>query len=295
MSSAYTHQSRNQSKTLILISTFILLVTVLFFLAGYVFDQIWITFFGLFISFFQAFSGYFYGDKIALAFAGGKKADEKEYPDLHNLVENISRIADIPKPKVFVSPDKSANAFACGRGPGYASLCFNQGILDILNKSELEGVVAHEIAHIKNRDTLVMTVTMVLASLIAFISDFGFRIFVFRGNDDEDNRKSPILIILYIFVLLISPFLSFLIQMGVSRSREYLADSTAVVYTRYPNGLISALQKLYSSPIPTSHYSTSMNHFYISPPKKKWGEKISGLFSTHPSIEDRIKALKEMG
>jgi heat shock protein HtpX len=138
-----------------------------------------------------------------------------------------------------------------------------------------------------------MTVTMVLASLISFLADFGFRMLLW-GGDKKDDNKSPILIFLYILAIVLAPIVATMIQLAVSRSREYLADATAVVFTRYPKGLVDALEKLYSSPVPTNHYSTAMNHFFIAPPKKSFNEKISGWFSTHPTIQDRVEALEKM-
>jgi heat shock protein HtpX len=293
MTSAYSVQNRNKRNTWILIVLFVGLVSALFYFFAWYYNSPVIAVFGLILSFGQAFAAYFFGDKIALTVAGAKEVDSKEAGQLHVLVENLSKVAGIPKPKIFVSPDESANAFACGRDPEHASVCVNVGLLKILNKAELEGVLAHEISHIKNRDILVMTVTMVLSSLISFLADIGFRLSFFSGGRNKENN-SPIVLILYLVTIALAPFIAILIQMAVSRSREYLADASAVVLTRYPEGLVSALNKLYSSPVPTSHYATSMNHFYISPPKKKFGEKVSSLFSTHPPLEERIAALEKM-
>jgi heat shock protein HtpX len=293
MTSAYSVQNRNQRNTWILILLFVGLVSALFYFFAWYYKSPFIAVFGLILSFGQAFAAYFFGDKIALTVAGAKEVDSKEAGQLHVLVENLSKVAGIPKPKIFVSPDESANAFACGRDPEHASVCVNVGLLKILNKAELEGVLAHEISHIKNRDILVMTVTMVLSSLISFLADIGFRLSFFSGGRNKESN-SPIVLILYLVTIALAPFIAILIQMAVSRSREYLADASAVVLTRYPEGLVSALNKLYTSPVPTSHYATSMNHFYISPPKKKFGEKVNSLFSTHPPLEERIAALEKM-
>jgi heat shock protein HtpX len=293
MTSAYSVQNRNQRNTWILILLFVGLVSALFYFFAWYYNSPGIAVFGLIFSFGQAFAAYFFGDKIALTVAGAKEVDSKEAGQLHVLVENLSKVAGIPKPKIFVSPDESANAFACGRDPEHASVCVNVGLLKILNKAELEGVLAHEISHIKNRDILVMTVTMVLSSLISFLADIGFRLSFFSGGRNKESN-SPIVLILYLVTIALAPFIAILIQMAVSRSREYLADASAVVLTRYPEGLVSALNKLYTSPVPTSHYATSMNHFYISPPKKKFGEKVNSLFSTHPALEERIAALEKM-
>ncbi len=293
MNSAYSVQNKNQRNTWILILLFIGLVSALFYFFAWYYNSPFIAVLGLIFSLGQSLVAYYYGDSIALSVAGAKQVDETEAAQLHNLVDNLSKVAGIPKPKVFISPDESANAFACGRDPEHASVCVNLGLLKILNKAELEGVLAHEISHIKNRDILIMTVTMVLASLISFLVDIGFRLSFFGGRD-KDRNSNPVVLIIYLALIILAPFISILIQMAVSRSREYLADASAVVLTRYPEGLVSALNKLYASPVPTNHYSTSMNHFYIAPPKKSFGEKVSQLFSTHPKLEDRISALKKM-
>lgn len=294
MASAYSQQSSNITKTYLLIFIFIGLFSAICYLFAYSFNNISIAIAGLIVSIFQSISAYYFGDKIALSVAGAKEVSPEDAPKIHNLVENLSKIAGIPKPRVFISPDKSANAFACGRDPQHASICLNEGIIQLLDKNELEGVIAHELSHIRNRDILIMTVTMVLASTIAFVSDWGTRILFWGGGKDSNENRSPISLIIFIAVLVISPFISLLIQLAVSRRREYLADASAVTLTRYPEGLMNALQKLYSSPVPSQHYSSATNHFYIAPPKLRWGDKINSLLSTHPSIEDRISALKQM-
>jgi heat shock protein HtpX len=291
--SAYSQQSNNIFKTWLLIFLFVGLVSGLFYGLAYYYNNPFWAVFGLIMSLGQAFGAYFFGDKIALWVARAEEIGYEQAPQLHHMVENLSKIADIPKPKIYISPDQSANAFACGRDPKHASICLNQGLLDILNKNELEGVVAHELGHIKNRDILIMTVVMVLASLVSFIADIGGRLMIYN-HDRNRNNKSPIMILLYLVTLMLAPLVALLIQLAISRSREYLADATAVTITRYPEGLIQALQKLYHNPVPTDRYATSMNHFYIAPVKKSWGQKTSELFSTHPSIEDRIAALSKM-
>ena len=294
MRSAYSVQYQNVRKTWILIFFFVALVTSGFYFLGWFYDSYWLAIVGLGLSLGQSLIGYFFGDKFALMFAQAEPADPTKYSQIHVLVENLAKIAGIPKPKIYISPDPSANAFACGRDPEHASICLNQGILEILNKNELEGVIAHEIAHIKNRDTLVMTVTMVLSSLVAFIADIGARLALFGGEDKEAAKKSPILLVLYILFLILAPIISLLIQLAVSRSREYLADATAVVLTRYPQGLIGALEKISNYPVPTANYSTAMNHFYIIEPKQNFGEMVESWFSTHPPVADRIAKLRQM-
>lgn len=292
--SVYKQQRNNIFKTWVLIFIFIFLISIVCYGVGFITKNPLIGYFGFAISIGQSFIGYFFGGSLAISSAGGVQIDQKTEPEIYNIVENLSKIAGIPIPKIFISPDPSANAFACGRDPKHANICLNQGILELLDKNELEGVIAHELSHIKNRDILIMTLTMVLTSVITLITDIAFRSMFFSRNSDDNDNKSPIIFILYIVVLMISPIISAVISMAVSREREFLADATAITLTRYPGGLISALEKLYKSPIPTEHFSASTSHFYISPPKKTFGEKVSHLFSTHPKIEERILALREM-
>lgn len=295
MPSAYTYQNNNNQRTWLLIFLFVGLTSGIFYIVGAFYGNGSFGIIGLVISLFQAFVAYFSGDKIALSTVGAKQVDAQQAPQIHNMVENLSKVADIPKPKIYISPDKSANAFATGRDPEHASICLNQGILAILNKSELEGVIAHELAHIKNRDILVMTVTMVMASAISFIADLGFRSQFWGFRDNDSESKSPIIFIVYMATIILAPLVALLIQSGISRQREFLADATGAVMTRYPDGLKNALIKLHKSPVPSSHYSTSMNHFYITPVKRTFGERVNTLFSTHPPVQDRVRALESMG
>jgi heat shock protein HtpX len=291
--SAYSQQRANVKETYLLIFIFIGLVSSIFLIFAYALDNIWISVVGLALSIAQALGAYYFGDKIALSVARAKQIKYEDNPQIFEMVQNLSKIADIPVPKIYISPDPSANAFACGRDPKHASVCFNQGILNLLNKNELEGVTAHELSHIKNRDILVMTVTMVLASTVAFISDIGGRL-LWSGGRNSKGSKSPVILIFAIITIIIAPIVATMIKLAVSRKREFLADATGVTLTRYPQGLASALNKLYTNPVPSNNYSTSMAHFYIAPPKKTFGEKIAGVFSTHPPIEERIEALKKM-
>jgi heat shock protein HtpX len=292
--SAYSQQSKNTFKTWILIFLFVGMISAAFYIFGIYNNSPIFGIIGLFLSLGQAFVAYFFGDKIALAQSGAKRVKYEEAPQIYEIVQNLSKIAGIPEPKIHISPDRSANAFACGRSPKNASICLNQGLLNLLDKPELEGVIAHELAHIKNRDILIMTVTMVLSSIASFLADVGFRIMIFGGGNNKKENNSPILTILYIATIILVPILSAIIQMSVSRQREFLADASAVVMTRYPVGLKNALLKLYNNPVPANNYATSMNHFYIAPPKKVFGEKFKSLFSTHPTVQERVKALEGM-
>jgi heat shock protein HtpX len=298
MTSAYSQQSNNIRKTWFLIIIFTGLVSGLFYGYGYVSGNYSITIIGVIFSLGQCLVSYFAGEKLALMSAGAKEISYDENPQIFELVTNVSKIAGIPLPKVHISPDPSPNAFACGRDPEHASICLNQGIIDLLNKQELEGVIAHELSHIKNRDILIMTVTMVLSSIISFIADYGIRAMMWGGsnNDDEGGSGSSVIVmVLYVIAMVLAPVLSMVITMSVSREREFLADATAVVFTRYPKGLADALLKLHNDPTPSEHFSTATNHFYISEPKQSWGAKAASLFSTHPPVEERVEALMKMG
>jgi heat shock protein HtpX len=241
----------------------------------------------------QGLFGYFAGESMAVSSANGQRVTLESNPNLYNIVEDTARIAGIPMPDLYISPDQSANAFACGRGPGRASIVVNQGIMTLLNKQELEGVLAHEMSHIKNRDTLTMTMAMVMSSVIAAVADIGLRTnLMSRSSNDDGEGTSPVLMILMVASFLAAPFLSTLITMAVSRQREYLADASAVEITRFPQGLISALEKISSSPVPTDNYSSATAHLYISEPKRDYGEAASdSFFSTHPAMQNRIRAL----
>ena len=297
MTSAYSYQNGNVQKTWILLFLFVGVVSGLFYGFGAYTRSPIFGVLGLVVSLGQAVFAYFGGEKLALLSAGAKEIQYEDSPQIFEMVTNLCRVAGIPVPKIHISPDPSANAFACGRDPAHASICFNQGILDLLDKNELEGVVAHELSHVKNRDTLVMTVTMVMASVISFIADSGMRMMFWGGNNRDDNEggNNPVVMILFVIGIMLAPFVSLLIQMAISREREYLADASGVVLTRYPQGLIGALNKLYASPVPTNHYSTSTCHFYIAPPKQQFGENMKSFFSTHPSIENRVERLNKMG
>lgn len=293
--SAYSQSNSNIKKSWLLIFIFIGLVSALSYGFAFYFNQPFIAFFGILIAIVQSLVAYYAGAEIALSMVGAQEVTPTQAPKLHAMVESLSVIADIPKPRIHISPDKSPNAFAAGRNPAHAHICINKGLLDILNKDELEGVLAHEISHIMNRDILIMTITMALSSVVSLLVDIGSRMLLFGGRSrDKDSNNSPIALLFYVIILVISPILALMIQLAVSRKREFLADSNAVILTRYPEGLISALQKLYSSKLPTQKYSQSMSHLYISPPKKALGKLSQSLFSTHPSLEDRIAALRLM-
>lgn len=241
------------------------------------------------------FFSYFYSDKIVLGMSGAKEIQKKDNPELYRIVENLCLAAGLPTPKVYVIEDTATNAFATGRDPKHAAIAFTTGILDKLNKQELEGVTAHELSHVGNRDTLVMTVVSILVGTVALLADFFMRSMWFRDND-SDNKNNTIFLVIAIVAAVLAPIIATLIQLAVSRRREYLADASGVLLTRHPEGLASALRKISADPEPLEVANRGTAHLYIVNPLKGEAARafFSNLFNTHPPIKDRIKALQEM-
>lgn len=257
---------------------------------------------GLFIfiiAIIYSFVSYFYSDKIVLATSGAQQIKKKDNPELFRIVENLAIGDGIPMPKVYIIDDPSPNAFATGRDPKHAAVAATTGILDRLNKSELEGVLAHELSHVKNYDTRLMAITAVLVGFVALITDMFMRTLFwggFRNDDERDNRSQAIFLVIAIILAIIAPIIASLIQLAVSRKREFLADASGALLTRYPEGLASALEKISKDPRPLRTASNATAHLFIVNPFKDKGFSswVSNLFSTHPPIEERIKILKSM-
>jgi heat shock protein HtpX len=240
--------------------------------------------------------GYFKGDSIALLTAGAKPIEKRDHPELYRLVENLSITAGLPTPKIYLIQDDAANAFAAGRKPESASIAVTTGLVKIMNKRELEAVLAHELSHIKNYDILVMTLVVVLAGTIVLFSDIILRSLLFRGNRNNNGQIALILFLISILFTGLSPLFAQLIKLAVSRSREYLADASAALLTRYPEGLASALQKiaLQDKPLRRANHATA--HLFLANPfDPHVTKRFESLFSTHPPINERIKRLQEMG
>jgi heat shock protein HtpX len=232
---------------------------------------------------------YFYSDKIALASSGAQPVTREQLPRLYAVMERLAAKASIPVPKLYVVPDEAPNAFATGRNPHHASVAVTQGLLELMNDDELEGVIAHELSHVRNYDILISSVAATLAGAITWIAHWGMW---FGGGDEEDRRGSGVLGLLLFFL---APIGAMLLQLGLSRQREYSADSTGAQMVGNPYGLISALQKLgaYNKQIPTTAISPSTSALCIVKPLFGGGG-LSSLFSTHPPLEKRIAILKEM-
>lgn len=251
--------------------------------------------------FFVAFSilmnvfSYWYSDKIVLKLAGAKAAKREENFVLYTTVENLSITAGLPMPKVFIVTDVAPNAFATGRDKNHAVVCVTTGLLAILDKSELEGVIAHELSHVGNRDMLLSTVVVVLVGFISILADM-FRRNLFFGslgrNRDDDKGAGGVFMIVGIILSILAPLVAVLIQLAISRKREFLADASGALLTRYPEGLANALRKISQYSTPMARQSGAIAHLYIADPKgSKLGKRISGFFATHPPVEERIKAL----
>ena len=237
-------------------------------------------------------TSYWFSDKIVLKISGAKEATRTEYFDLYNLVENLAITAGLPKPRLYVINDPAPNAFATGRNKEHAVVAVTTGLLAILDKTELEGVIAHELSHIGNRDMLLSTVVVVLVGFVSILADIFIRSHLFHGGRDSNNKAGNVLMIVGIVFAILAPIFATLIQLAISRKREFLADASGALLTRYPEGLASALRKIQAASQPMARQSGAIAHLYISDPKgSKIGKKISGLFATHPPTEERVKAL----
>jgi heat shock protein HtpX len=234
---------------------------------------------------------YFAAAKLALAMNGAHEIQKRDNPRLFRIVENLTIATGIPMPKVYIMNDPAPNAFATGRDPQHAVVCATTGLLDMMTDSELEAVMAHELGHVQNYDIRVMMIVFGLVSAIGLIADMIMQIMWWGGNDDES--PNPIFLALGLLAAILAPFVAMLVQLAVSRRREYLADSTSALTTRYPEGLISALEKIRDHGSATKRQNTATAHLFFANPLK--GKSIARMFSTHPPIEDRIKRLREMG
>jgi heat shock protein HtpX len=297
MSTLYTHQSENVRKTWFLMSFFLVLIIGLGYLASMYFGNTTILYAFILLALVMNVGSYWFSDKLVLRMTGARPVTHAEQPDLSNVVENLAITAGLPMPKIYVVDDPAPNAFATGRDPEHAVVAVTTGLLSILDRTELEGVIAHELSHIGNRDMLVMTVAVVLAGSIAMLADFFMRSLAWGGGDRRD--RSPIFLVVGIVGIILAPIAAQLIQLAVSRKREYLADASGALLTRYPEGLASALEKIsaYGMPMRRAHHATA--HLFIADPFAALGKRsvtqlIGGLFMTHPPATDRIRILRGM-
>lgn len=277
-------------------TVFLVMVVLIGYVASYLTGNPGILYISIILALVMNVGSYWFSDKLVLSMTRARPITRAESPDLWNIVENLSITAGLPMPKVYIVDDPAPNAFATGRDPEHAVVAATTGLLSMLNRSELEGVMAHELSHIGNRDMLVMTVAVVLAGFVAMLADILMRSMMFGGDRD----RHPAFLIFGIVGIILAPIAAQLIQLAISRRREYLADASGALLTRYPEGLASALEKIsaYGRPMQSASHATA--HLFISDPfggegKKSIGQRIGGLFQTHPPAEDRIRILREMG
>lgn len=287
----YTQIASNKRRSVLLVFAFLLLIAVLDYVFSRAFNQQTLFIPIMIVAVIYAFITYFFSSQIALSMSGAKEIAKADAPELYRLVENLTIAAGMPMPKVYIVDDPSPNAFATGRDPNHAVVAVTSGILQVLDKTELEGVLAHELSHVGNYDIRFMAVVVALVSVIAVISDLLLRL-SFWGGDDEEGGNNQLFFVLSIVGAILAPIVAAIIQFAVSRQREYLADSSGALLTRYPEGLASALEKISANPKPMSHANSATAPLYISNPLK--GRSLAGLFDTHPPIEERIRRLREM-
>lgn len=293
MASLYSHQDSNIAKTWVLMFLFALVVIGIGWAVSYIFNNPGLLVIAVIIAIVMNITSYWFSDKIVVKMAGAHPADEKQFSELHNMVENLAITAGLPKPKIYIINDPAPNAFATGRNPKHAVVAVTTGLLGMMDRSELEGVLAHELSHIGNRDMLVSTVAVVLVGFVTIVSDFVLRGALFGGNGDNNNRNHPLIAVIAIAFIVLTPIMASLLQLAISRKREFLADASGALLTRYPEGLANALRKIgaYSAPMRKANNATA--HLYISNPfgARAKTSPLAKLFMTHPPIEERIRAL----
>jgi heat shock protein HtpX len=290
MPSVYAHIAANKRRTWFLIGSFVIVLIVIGAAYNYLLGGRYGIAIALGAALFYTLLSYYAGDKITLMVNNAHLVRRKQFPELHRVVENLAITAGIPKPKIYLIPSAALNAFATGRDAQHASVAVTVGLLEKLNRTELEGVIAHELSHIKNYDVRLMMITAVLVGAIALFTDFALRSLWWGGGRRREEGANALLAVIAIIAMILAPITAQLIQLAVSRRREYLADASAAMLTRYPEGLAKALEKISSAPVlPRASQATA--HLFIANPLKGG---LSHFFSTHPPIKERIKRLREM-
>lgn len=301
MATIYTHKDSNVRKTYALFMLFFIAVIGIGWLFSYIYKNPSILFFAVIFSSVISFISYWHSDKIVLRMANAVPISKESNREIYNIVENLSITAGMPVPKIYLINEPAPNAFATGRDPEHGVVAVTSGLLARLNKSELEGVVAHEMAHIANRDALISTVAVILVGFVSLISDIFIRSSLwggFRSRDSNGGRAGGIMFIIGIAVAILAPISAMLIQFAISRKREFLADASGALLTRYPEGLVSALEKIASDPTKLKAATNTNSHLWFDDPFTHGigeGKKVSflhKLFMTHPPVEERIIALR---
>lgn len=292
MATLYTHQESNIAKTWVLMFLFALVVIGIGWAVSLYFGDPSLLLIAVIFAIVMNVGSYWFSDKLVVSMTGARPADEKEFAVLHNIVENLAITAGLPKPKVYIVQDPAPNAFATGRNKEHAVVAVTTGLLGMLERNELEGVIAHELSHIGNRDMLVSTVAVVLVGFVTIVSDFVFRGMLFGGSN-RDNKNHPIVAIIAFAFIILAPIFATLLQLAISRKREFLADASGALLTRYPEGLANALRKISGYGAPMKRANNATAHLFISNPfgPRAGVNAFSKLFLTHPPVEERVKAL----
>ena len=299
----YTQKDKNIRRSYLLILGFLIFIIALGWYFSFALNSSIILYIAVIFSIAMSFISYWYSDKIVLKMSGAREIAKKDSPELYRIVENLAITAGLPKPKIYIIEDKAMNAFATGRDYKHSVVAVTKGLLQVLDKNELEGVIAHELSHIGNRDTLVSTIVVVLVGFVALISDFFIRMQIFGiggRNREGVGQLQIILFLVGIILAILSPIVAIIIKLSISRHREFLADASGVLLTRYPEALASALQKISLDNNRIKRISKSTAHLFFSDPIHKLNSKnksgwFGRLFMTHPSVEDRVKAIMNKG
>ncbi len=290
-SNLYTETDKNIRKTWLLVTLFLVVVIGVGWFFSYLYESPVVLYIVVFVSIAMNIVSYWYSDKIVLSLHKAKIVTREEHFELWNLTENLAITAGLPMPKLYIVEDSMPNAFATGRDKEHGVVCVTTGLLHLLNKNELEGVIAHELSHIGNRDILLSTMVVVLVGCVVLISDIFLRSSMF-GHRDRDGRLGGALFLVGVIAALLTPLVATLIQLAISRKREFLADSSGALLTRFPEGLASALRKIESSQIPMQTANRATAHMFIANPfGAKSVKTLNKMFMTHPPTEERIKAL----
>lgn len=289
----YSQIAANKRKTVIIMAVFVAFVGVIAWLFNQYLGGQPTTFYGVLIgAVLYAIFTYYAGSSMALAVNGAQEIQKSDNPRLWRIIENLSITDGLPMPRVYIMNDPSPNAFAIGRDPKHAAVCATTGLLDVMDDNELAGVFAHELGHVKNYDVRVSMIAFALTAVISLIADVMLRMTWFRGNDREEREGQGILLLLGIVAAILAPVVAMMIQLAISRQREYLADATSALTTRYPEGLISALKKIQRTGSAIRRQNTATAHLFFANPLR--AHSLAALFSTHPPIADRIARLQHM-
>ncbi len=300
MASIYTQADSNTRKTWFLLTGFLVFIIALGWLFSYIENSSAILYFAVILSVCMSFGSYWYSDKIVLGMYHAVPVEHNQNPELYHVVENLCITAGLPLPRIYIIPEMQPNAFATGRDAKHAVVAVTQGLLNRLDKTELQGVLAHELSHIGNKDMLLSTIVAVLAGTVAMLANVFLRVSFWGGNrrrsDNENGNLGAIMAVVGIIAAILAPIAAALVQLAISRKREFLADADGALLTRYPEGLASALEKISSDPTPMRITNDASSSLFIDSPykgqqKTHWFAK---LFSTHPPIEERIKILRDM-